>query len=474
MPTPRPEMFETTLRGREARREDQQVDLFLGQLRIGRDEALFDGLGQHALAVDAAPVVGDADQDAARTVFGRKREGAFRVLAAGEALLGRLDAVVDGVADEVGERLAQALDHGLVEFGAFARDFEADMLARAGRKFAQDARHAAEHRADRLGANGHRAFLDVAGEAVEHRDFLAGGKAFGRQALGHHRLGDDQLAHGVDQLVELGQFDADRLAGRGRGGRRGGIGVLGGGRRVRALRAQPGRWRFRLCRRGSRGRRAGARVWPGRWRGRRSGCRRRPWRGRRTGGIVASARSRSRNRRRRNRRCREPMLRRPWRACGTSSPDSRCRIEHVEMRDIALTSLHAGAAQFQHFAQHQHRLAAVAHGAGVRADPDDPACRFLRLVAGMPSTRRCCRASDRNRGPCRRHRCCSPPGRAGAGAGSGPSGRHAPPPPALAAIAAVSSAWSATSSASRPGRARRRHGRSAYRARAAAGRSAVR
>ena len=43
MPTPRPEMSETSLGGREAGQEDQVVDLLVGQRRVGGDQALVDG-----------------------------------------------------------------------------------------------------------------------------------------------------------------------------------------------------------------------------------------------------------------------------------------------------------------------------------------------------------------------------------------------------------------------------------------------
>ena len=43
-------------------------------------------------------------------------------LPAGAALLGRLDAVVERVADEVDERVAERLDHGAVELGLLARE----------------------------------------------------------------------------------------------------------------------------------------------------------------------------------------------------------------------------------------------------------------------------------------------------------------------------------------------------------------
>ena len=53
-------------------------------------------------------------------MLGREPHRALLRLAGGEALLRRLQAVVDGIADHVGQRLAQPLDHGLVDLGRLA------------------------------------------------------------------------------------------------------------------------------------------------------------------------------------------------------------------------------------------------------------------------------------------------------------------------------------------------------------------
>jgi hypothetical protein len=49
--------------------------------------------------------------------IGVQLDPAARRLARGGARVGGLDAVVDGVAHDVRERVADLLDHGLVEFG---------------------------------------------------------------------------------------------------------------------------------------------------------------------------------------------------------------------------------------------------------------------------------------------------------------------------------------------------------------------
>ena len=61
--------------------------------------------------------------------------------------------MVDGVADHVGERVSQQLDHRLVDFRRFAFGAQPDVLGRGIGHFANDARHALEQRAHRLGAD---------------------------------------------------------------------------------------------------------------------------------------------------------------------------------------------------------------------------------------------------------------------------------------------------------------------------------
>src|SRR3546814_3071763 len=114
----------------------------------------------------------DLDENASGTVLGRKAQGSFRILAAGDTIFGAFDAVVHGITGEVREGLAETLDHGLVEFGMLAGYFQLHVLAFRGRKVAQNARHTAEHAGDRLRTNGHRAFLAVAGQAFEQRECL--------------------------------------------------------------------------------------------------------------------------------------------------------------------------------------------------------------------------------------------------------------------------------------------------------------
>ena len=115
----------------------------------------------------------------------------------------------------MGQRIGQLLDHRLVDFGVFANGLELDLLGGLGRQFAHQARHAAEDRFDRLGADGHDRVLEAArglGQNFKAADQLGIAGAQGLiHLLGQHGLGDDQFAHHVDDAVHLVEIDADRL-----------------------------------------------------------------------------------------------------------------------------------------------------------------------------------------------------------------------------------------------------------------------
>ena len=70
-------------------------------------------------------------------MLGGQLDRAFRILAGRLALLRRLDAVVDGIADHVGQGLGKLVDDGLVDLGVLAFGDEADGLADHVRDFAR-------------------------------------------------------------------------------------------------------------------------------------------------------------------------------------------------------------------------------------------------------------------------------------------------------------------------------------------------
>ena len=92
---------------------------------------------------------------------------ALRRLAGGQALLGRLQAVVQRVAHQVHQRVGDALDHRLVQLGVAADDLQRDVLAELGRGVAHHAPEAREGLADRHHAQLQRAVADVLDQAAD-------------------------------------------------------------------------------------------------------------------------------------------------------------------------------------------------------------------------------------------------------------------------------------------------------------------
>ena len=122
--------------------------------------------------------------------------------------------MVERVAHEVHERVADLLDHGLVEFGLGAADDEFDLLA----EFPETSRTT---RLKRLKVS---PICTMRSCSAESRMFSTGGKdrggfdevalpALDRQQVGRG-AGDDEFADEVDQLVELVGMDAHELASR--------------------------------------------------------------------------------------------------------------------------------------------------------------------------------------------------------------------------------------------------------------------
>ncbi len=154
---------------RKSGEEDQIVNLFIGQGIVGPDEIARARLGHDPILVESGAVIGDFHGDVAASVARIQMHGAERRLARGDTCIGRLDAVIDTVADEVDERIADLFEHGLVEFGLLSGELELDLLAQALREIANHARETAEDEADRQHAHAHDAFLQLARIALELR-----------------------------------------------------------------------------------------------------------------------------------------------------------------------------------------------------------------------------------------------------------------------------------------------------------------
>ena len=202
--------------GGEAGQKDELQQFALAELggAVGGDEAALDGLLADFFDGDAGAVVGDFDDDVAAFVAGAQLESSFGILARGLAHFGRFDAVIERVADGVGERVLDGFKQALVELGVLAFDLQAHAAAERLGEVAHDARHLGEDVGDRLHARLHHAFAQVGGDHVEAAR-QQGHVGVGGGGLQHLVAGEHQLADQVHHAVEQGDVDAQRAFGGG-------------------------------------------------------------------------------------------------------------------------------------------------------------------------------------------------------------------------------------------------------------------
>ena len=219
--------------------------LAVAQHLVLADEPAGDRPSPHRGRVDAGPVVHDRDHDLARLLRGREQEGAHGRLAPRGALRGRLDPVVDRVADQVDERLADLVDHRLVDPGLLPLQDQLHLLALLVGEVADEAREPLEDVPDGQHPDVHDRFLQLGGHA---RDLVHGveqvlgrvGDDRGQGPAGLEELGavDDELSDEVQEVIQLAEVDAHHAGPH--GGERGGRGDGRGGRRGREGRGRGG------------------------------------------------------------------------------------------------------------------------------------------------------------------------------------------------------------------------------------------
>ena len=136
-----------------------------------------------------------------------------------DADFGRFDAVVDRIADDVGQRILDRLEDRLVQLGVAALQLEPNLATAGHRQIAHHARQLAPDRVDRLHPGLHDAGLELADQQVQslRRTLHAGVRARcrGRDDLiaGEHQFADEPH-QGVEQVdVDPQSRVADRPAG---------------------------------------------------------------------------------------------------------------------------------------------------------------------------------------------------------------------------------------------------------------------
>ena len=145
----------------EAGAEDEAEPVAVGErLRLlGRHEPAFQRAFADAVHREPGAVVTQLQMHAAALLPGAQFEPALAGLARRGACRRVLDAVIHGVAHQVRERVLECVDHGLVELGGAALEFEVHLLAARRGGLARDARQPRPQRAHRLHARAHDLFL---------------------------------------------------------------------------------------------------------------------------------------------------------------------------------------------------------------------------------------------------------------------------------------------------------------------------
>ena len=161
-----------------------------------------------------APSSETSTVDVPTLVVGPQRQGALGPLAGGDPPLGLLDAVVDGVAHQVGQRVLDRLQQAAVELGLLALHDELDLLAEPGAEVADDAGQLRPDVVDRLHPGLHDAFLQLAGDRAEPLGAADEGRVAGLDHAADQLVaGQDQLSDQVHQAVEQVDVDPDRAVG---------------------------------------------------------------------------------------------------------------------------------------------------------------------------------------------------------------------------------------------------------------------
>src|SRR5262249_9187119 len=97
------------------------------------------------VAIDATAVVNHGHDQMATGLSAAQPDLSLRGLASGAPPVGQLDAMIDGVADDVEEGLAQNVYDCLVDDGVTALDHERRLLAGREAEVAHEALEASEH-----------------------------------------------------------------------------------------------------------------------------------------------------------------------------------------------------------------------------------------------------------------------------------------------------------------------------------------
>ncbi len=150
-----------------------------------------------------------------------QEEASLGGFAAARRCCRKFDAVIDRVANDVSQRVANRLDEGLVELGLFTLHLDADLLAACEGEVAHDSGKFVPDVADGLHPGLHDPFLQFRGDQIQAlRGAEEAGFLLAQRELQNLIADQHQLADQVHHLVEQVDVDPDAALGGGRSSRR--------------------------------------------------------------------------------------------------------------------------------------------------------------------------------------------------------------------------------------------------------------
>ena len=191
--------------GRKTGRENQicqplRIDVF-----VCLQQTRFDTARANPLEIEASTVVGKAEDDFVAFLLEGKRDLADLGLALLHPRLAILDAVRDGVAQQVLEWRGHLVEHAAVEFDLAALDFKIDALVQLLRRLPDDTVETIGKAAERNHAHGHQLLLHLAVQARLGDDCRIGVIQVLQKILLNGRHVVDRLGHHPRQFLEAGE-----------------------------------------------------------------------------------------------------------------------------------------------------------------------------------------------------------------------------------------------------------------------------
>src|SRR6266571_1582745 len=191
--------------GGESRVENEIGYLRLRERRTGFNEALFDRFLADPVDREARAVIGQRELHFVAFLFQLETNFADFRLGRGPASVRRLDAVGDGVAQQVLERSGDALEHRAVELDLGALDIEIGALSDFLRGLAHDAVKAFLEAAERDHAHAHQVLLQVTVEPRLREQRLLGFVHCVDEVSVHGRHVVDAFRHQPRHFLEAGE-----------------------------------------------------------------------------------------------------------------------------------------------------------------------------------------------------------------------------------------------------------------------------